>query len=124
MSNTGQYLGLKSDVTSGPPDCSDGKPLLAESKQTPADTLRSAADLFERKNKEYGSGHKRHGAVMAALFPEGISLDGPEDFGRFAVFELMVVKLVRYSANFGAKHADSLNDLPVYAAMLKELDNG
>lgn len=120
MSNTGRYRGLKLEDTSGQPDCSDGK---LKSVENPADTLRRLADLFEAKNKEYGAGYKKHGHVMAALLPEGISLDGSEEFARFAVFNLMVVKMVRYTANFSSKHKDSLDDLAVYAAMMRDLDN-
>jgi len=90
---------------------------------TAADTLYEAAKVNEAKNMEYGRGWERHGEVMAALFPSGLTLVDHEDFGRFAMFDLLIVKMVRYSANFREGHDDSLIDIAVYAAMLREMDH-
>ncbi len=84
--------------------------------------LREAADINQRKNAEYGEGYVNHGDVMAGLFPAGIELGGSNELARFALLNLMVVKLVRYCHNFNKGHDDSLLDLTVYASLLRELD--
>lgn len=82
--------------------------------------LSAAQKMHSKKNNEYGSGHIRHGNAMAALFPNGLNLKTPSDFARFALFDLLLVKMVRYSANFAVPHRDSIKDIIVYAAMLEE----
>jgi len=90
---------------------------------TAADMLREAAKVNELKNDEYGRGYERHGQVMEGLFPDGVTLMSETDFARFALFDLLVVKLVRYAANFSNGHDDSLLDISVYASLLREMDN-
>jgi hypothetical protein len=90
---------------------------------TSADMLRQAAAINEAKNAEYGNGYINHGDVMAGLFPAGVHLLNPADFARFALLDLIVVKLVRYCRNFSMGHDDSLLDISVYAAMLRETDD-
>lgn len=87
-----------------------------------ADILRGAADIFERKSKEYGNNYKQIGHVMAALFPEGLTIRTPQDWNKLHLFLLGMVKKTRYSQNFFAGHADSLLDNIVYGAMLAEVD--
>lgn len=89
-----------------------------------AQILRDAALMQEAKDREYGSGYLHHGAAMAALFPDGVELKNEADFARFALFDLMMVKMVRYARSFANGHNDSLTDLAVYAALLQEVDNG
>lgn len=75
------------------------------------------------KEPVFGGAYKQHGTVVAALFPSGVSLEGQEDMGRYAVFDIIVGKLIRYANNFDAGgHDDSLKDISNYAAMLRELD--
>lgn len=90
----------------------------------PADTLRDLANLQEAKDAEYGADWRKFGARMAAFFPEGVTLEAPEDFGRFALLVHIVGKIGRYCANFDRTegHPDSLKDLAVYATMLEALD--
>lgn len=85
-----------------------------------ADILAEMADTFRERNKVYGDNYKRVGAVMMALFPQGMSLTSAEDFNKWHLFELMVVKLTRF-ANSGLTHQDSIHDLAVYAAMVESL---
>jgi Cdc6-like AAA superfamily ATPase len=90
----------------------------------PADLLRKLADLQEQKDDEYRFSWRHFGPIMAALFPEGLTLYGARDFGRFAVMTHIVSKLHRYALNFETGgHQDSLKDLAVYAAMLASLDD-
>lgn len=93
------------------------------------EALRKAAAIYEERNKLYGDNYKNFGKVMLALFPEGIyhGSSNPQPFdeiNRYGVLIQIVSKLTRYCENFGkGGHDDSLDDLAVYAMMLKELDN-
>lgn len=89
--------------------------------------LRKAAEIYEERNKRYGSNYKRFGLVLAALFPDGISIASAEDpvkaGNRLGVLIQILSKITRYCENFNrGGHADSLDDLAVYAMMLRELD--
>lgn len=91
------------------------------------EALRSAAAIYEERNKVYGDNYKRFGLVVAALFPDGISIASAEDpvkaGNRLGVLIQILSKITRYCENFNAGgHADSLDDLAVYAMMLRELD--
>ena len=86
--------------------------------------MQKAAKTYRQRNKVYGDNYKRHGAVMAALFPDGIALRTIEDHNRFGVLTMIVSKLGRYATNFEkGGHNDSIHDLGVYAFMLEELDS-
>lgn len=91
--------------------------------KTPADQLKEAAELFEEKNKEYGSSYKEFGKIMLAYFPDGVVLKTKKDFTRWGMLNIMMSKISRYCNNFTkGGHPDSLNDLSVYSAMLAEID--
>lgn len=86
--------------------------------------LENAAGIFQQRYELYGDNYKRFGPMMAALFPDGLTLKTPEDFGRFGIFVQVVSKLTRYGNMFTAGgHPDSLDDTSVYAQMLQELDH-
>jgi hypothetical protein len=87
---------------------------------TAADILAEMADTYRERNKVYGDNYKRVGAVMAAMFPNGVDLFTEEDYNVWHLFELMVVKLTRF-ANSGLTHEDSIHDAAVYAAMVESL---
>lgn len=84
--------------------------------------LDEMADTFRERNKVYGDNYKRVGDVMMALFPNGVVLRTAEDFNRWHLFELKIVKLTRF-ANSGLTHKDSVHDDAVYAAMVESLIN-
>lgn len=98
--------------------------------------LRTSADLFEARNKVYKDSTTAVGVIMAELVRSGrMRLQTPEDFRRFHILELKVVKLVRYCNNWneheveidGAKvlhvgHQDSIRDDIVYTAILESID--
>jgi hypothetical protein len=85
--------------------------------------LRKLADLYEERNAVYGDDYKRHGDIMTALFPDGLTLNTAMDFNRYGIFKELVTKLSRYAAQWKqGGHFDSLNDKSVYAQMLQELD--
>jgi hypothetical protein len=86
--------------------------------------LRDLGKLYEERNKKYGDNYKLHGAVMRGLFPDGVELRTSDDFNRYSCVKEIATRLGRYSFNFhNGGHADSLNDISVYAQMLQELDN-
>lgn len=91
---------------------------------TAHEVLRKAAETFEERHAVYGDNYKIVGAVMAALFPQGIELKTADDHNRFHILMLEVVKLTRYVQNWqSGGHEDSQMDLSVYAAMLVSIDN-
>lgn len=75
------------------------------------------------KESTYEGAYIQHGYVMNALFPNGINLQTPSDINRYSCISAMVSKLIREVNNFEkGGHEDSMRDMPVYAAMLRELD--
>lgn len=91
--------------------------------QTVPEILREGADTYETRNAIYGSTYLIHGQVAAALFPNGVVLNTPEDHVRFGLVTMQIGKLTRYAQNFAhGGHADSNHDLMVYTAMLSEVD--
>lgn len=61
---------------------------------------------------------------MKGIFPNGLMLVSEEDFNRFCIFVQVVSKATRYGQNMANRkgHKDSLDDMSVYAAMLREYD--
>jgi len=93
-----------------------------ESQTSPVpDILRGAAATFEQRNGAYGNNYRRAGIVMAALFPNGITIKTAEEWNRFSIFFHLMNKMMRYSNNIEkGGHLDSAHDAQVYAAMLEE----
>jgi hypothetical protein len=86
------------------------------------EALRAAAGIYEERNKLYGSNYKKFGHVVAPMLA-GIHVESPDDFNRLGILIQMLSKITRYCENFErGGHADSLDDLAVYAMMLRELD--
>lgn len=89
------------------------------------DQFNEKAALYKQRNALYGDTYKLQGELMNLLFQGGLDLDGVADHNRYAIFQTMISKMCRYAANFKVGgHEDSLDDISVYAMMLKELDNG
>lgn len=89
---------------------------------SPDDILEQAADLFRYKKTIYKDNYHQIGYVMRAMFPDGLTVKSVADWNRLHLFMLSVVKLTRYSNNYDVGHPDSLDDLTVYASMLRSLD--
>jgi len=89
-------------------------------KKNAADILTEMAETFRERNKVYGDNYKRVGDVMIALFPDGVTVSTAEEFNKWHLFELMIVKLTRF-ANSNLTHIDSIHDCAVYAAMVQSL---
>lgn len=88
--------------------------------RTAADILAEMAMTFRERNRVYGDNAYKVGVIMKALFPNGVDLREPEDYHMWHLFELLIVKLTRFS-NTGLNHQDSIHDLAVYAAMCENL---
>lgn len=91
-----------------------------EPKQTAADILAAAAETFRERNGVYKDNALVVGKVMEALFPKGVALKTEEDYHIWHLFEILIVKLTRFT-NSGMHHEDSIHDLMVYAAMIEPL---
>lgn len=95
-------------------------------KKTVPDMLHEAADTYRQRAEVYGDNYKRFGYVIGALFPDGVThlkKPGVDWNSRYGLLMQMVSKLTRYCENFNkGGHDDSLQDLAVYATMLRELD--
>lgn len=84
--------------------------------------LKEAAAIFEDRNAAYGENWRKVGPLMAQLFGK-ITLETAEDYNRFHILMLAVVKLTRYVQNWDkGGHEDSANDSAVYWAMLQSID--
>lgn len=90
----------------------------AEPGQSVPDILRAAADTYEERNKVYKDNYKRIGAMLEALFPEGVHLRSADDFARWQLFTLKVEKISRLATS-GLTHKDSAHDDIVYSAMVQ-----
>ena len=85
--------------------------------------LGQLANLFEEREKDYGKNYLIAGDALKVLFTQGLNLETAEELNRFALFNQMVNKLMRYGQNIKkGGHVDSLDDLAVYAMMTKEAD--
>lgn len=84
--------------------------------------LIKAAELFKERNAVYGDNFRMVGAVMAALFPNGLTVKTVDDWNRLHIFLLGVVKDTRYVINWSTGHPDSVGDATVYKAMLDMID--
>jgi len=88
------------------------------------DELNKLGELYKERNALYKDNYKTFGHVVQAVMPEGITLETSDDFNRFALLVQIVGKITRYANMFTeGGHEDSLDDISVYAQMLKELDH-
>lgn len=86
-------------------------------------TLHEAEKIFDERSAVYGLSHARHGNILNAFFPKGITLKSAEDFTRFMMFNAIIGKLNRYSENFSTGgHRDSVVDPINACAMLASFD--
>lgn len=91
--------------------------------QRPVDAashLEAMAKTFRERNAVYKDNYKMVGRVMEAFFPDGVTLKTQDDFNRWHLFELKIIKLTRF-VNSGLLHPDSLTDDGVYSAMILRL---
>lgn len=110
--------GIKSAMPPQPTASSQPLPYVA-------DELVSKAKLFAQRAALYGNNYVRFGPIMAQLMAtQSLNPASEKDMARFGVFVQVVSKITRYAENFNrGGHDDSLDDIAVYAMMLKALDN-
>jgi hypothetical protein len=87
-------------------------------KHNVTNLLKSMADTYEQRGKQYGNSYQMAGAVLRALGAPRLVTE--EDFARYHVVVMCVIKLQRFM-NSGMTHADSAHDLGVFATMLQEM---
>jgi hypothetical protein len=86
--------------------------------------LRAKASIYEERNKLYGDSYKIFGSIMELIGLDNFNLRSADDHNRFGVYVQLLGKVIRYGKQFdNGGHADSLDDMAVYAMMLKELDH-
>lgn len=86
------------------------------------DLLELGAATYRQRNKLYGDNYHHFGKLMMGLFPNGLTVNDPDDWNRLALVINCAGKLQRYTQSFTrGGHQDSVHDLMVYAAMLEEL---
>lgn len=81
-----------------------------------AESLERMAVTFRARNGEYKDNYKVAGAMLAAMFPDGM----PKDHEVGHLLSLIVVKLSRFAAS-GMTHRDSVHDAGVYSAMIDSI---
>ena len=92
------------------------------------DNIENLKKIFKERNKEYGNTYKTFGEKAMIFMDEhnygiGNSPRTKEDWCRLFCLVHMIDKLSRYCSKYVVGgHADSLDDLAIYAMMLKELD--
>lgn len=85
--------------------------------------LDEAIETYIERNAVYKDNFRNVGDLVHDLFPEGVNLRSAEDFTRWHIFELFLVKLTRYAKNYrDGGHEDSLKDMTVYLSILQALD--
>lgn len=82
--------------------------------------LAEMAATFKERSATYHSNYLIVGEMLAALYPDGITLKTPDDFIRFHFVDWTIGKLSRW-ANTGMAHEDSIKDAAVYTTMLASL---
>jgi hypothetical protein len=86
--------------------------------------LEAAGMTYKERNAVYQDNFRVVGRVMEALFPSGApALHDQHDYNRWHIFELAIVKLTRYVANWGNPDRDSLVDLLPYISILAAQDD-
>ena len=84
--------------------------------------LEDAARTFADRNRVYSNNYERIGKTLAAMFPNGLTLNTAAEWSRMYFFMLLVAKMSRYATNWQTGHHDSVHDMIVYAALLEAFD--
>jgi hypothetical protein len=96
-------------------------PAPASASPQKADTaaiLAQMAATFRERNAVYKENAKMAGEVLAALYPNGVTLKTAADHEWWHVWCLLFVKLTRFVVSEHT-HVDSIHDLAVYAAIIE-----
>lgn len=105
-------------------DISGGEdPALTTFQKRVLGILSQSHDVYKDRSAIYKDNFRSVGRVMVALFPEGRPpLVTAEDYDRWHIFELLIIKLTRYANNYDQPHEDSLLDQLPYLGILGALD--
>lgn len=90
--------------------------------KTVPERLAELGEIYKERNKTYGDNFLYFGKMMLGMFPNGLELKTEEDFNRFGIFMQICTKVSRYGQTFKLGHADSLDDIAVYAMMQRYVD--
>jgi len=111
------------DVETDRPILGKGSPNYSPHQKRVIESFNEKRDIYAERAAIYKDNYKVVGRVMQALFPDGAPrLYDAVDYDRWHIFELVIVKLTRYTNNWDEPHKDSLDDLQVYGAILGALD--
>lgn len=85
------------------------------------DLLQAAAETMRTRNAAYKNAWRDlNGKILHMLYPEGLTLKTENDFTKFHLLMLMVIKLTRITSS-NLTHTDSCRDLTVYSTMLEAI---
>lgn len=93
-------------------------------KKTVAQRLAKLSNLYAQRASVYGKDYQHLGQSLIGMFPDGLTLTTAEEFNRFALFIHVHGKVMRYAQTMlRGGHEDSLDDVSVYAQMMRECDD-
>lgn len=108
----------------GPSEIGQAQPSYSPHQKKVLDSFLEKHDIYASRAAVYKDNYKVVGRVMQALFPDGAPrLYDATDYDRWHIFELIIVKLTRYTNNWDTPHKDSIDDMQVYGAILGALDS-
>ena len=87
--------------------------------KSPIDCMEGCSRNFKERNKIYGDNYHRHGKVMMALFPKGVTLETEKGMEQVRHCKYDCCQATRYSENWPGSHEDSVHDMGVYSFMLQ-----
>jgi len=91
--------------------------------ETVPEILSRLEKLYKDRNAEYGENFRVVGKVIEALFHDPPELFTEQDWNRWHLFELAIVKLTRYVEHYDkGGHKDSIEEMIVYLGMVAMLD--
>ncbi len=94
--------------------------------------MKRGAELYKRKNSDYGDSWKKTGKILNILFPEGIAINEEKKFTEFSIIIRKVDKLCRITnllfteKNINIKSesiVETCEDDGIYSFMLAEYIN-
>ena len=81
--------------------------------------LEHALEIHADRDYTYNKSYRQSGDLYAVLFPNGVRLETPEDFGTFTALTNVIMKLHRFCRNLDhGGHLDSALDMTNYSAIL------
>jgi hypothetical protein len=90
----------------------------------PRERIDALISIYDQRRGTYGEDYTHIGESMIGMFPNGLNLVSERDFTRFALLCSIHGKLLRYAARFKDNgHADSLDDISIYAQLLRSVDS-